>query len=229
MITTEKSIERVILASPCSVQDELAATDYDLLNNLQYIVPDLAENLGTLASAGLRNTQRIVVFSLVTQVNIGFRHQLGSETCKYLYAKHKNAYSAGLITGSLQTAYLPLSDVYFPAIWESARVSFEEEGKVKSLLGQVGTTLLYRILDVIRNTSSRLNWPLQRITVSYTQDSELENWKYVLLRLAFRSSFENADAYLHVLYSEIDKLVAGLDDAQKRLLADYFFYDVETI
>ncbi len=97
---------------------------------------------------------------------------------------------------------------------------------VEGLLGNNGKYVLRQVLKVIKDTT--LEWPLNRIEISYVRDSEVKDWEYVLLFLVFTCDFDIADRYLHELYNEIDLLTSRLSTEEQEILQRMIFFDIKT-
>ncbi len=94
------------------------------------------------------------------------------------------------------------------------------------LIGQSGQNVLSKILDLIRRVSRERRWPLFIVEILHVKDPEVQDWRYVLVRPIYNSTFDEADGYLHDLYGELDSLAESLTGEEQELMRRAFFFDV---
>jgi len=105
-------------------------------------------------------------------------------------------------------------------------ITYLNQELVEGLLGNNGNYVLGQVLKVIKDIA--LEWPLDRIEISYMRDPEVKDWEYVLLLLVFTCDFDIADRYLHELYNEIDILTSRLSTEEQEVLQRMIFFDIKT-
>lgn len=109
---------------------------------------------------------------------------------------------------------------------QRVRVTYKSRESIEVLLGDKGKLILKKIIDLIEGTAQKHNWPLSNIEVTYIEDTEVENWQYVLIAPVFDTDFENADKYLDKLYHELDVLAEALDSQGQEIMQRKVFFDV---
>ncbi|MFC1939988.1 hypothetical protein ACFLXO_04825 [Chloroflexota bacterium] len=107
-------------------------------------------------------------------------------------------------------------------------VVYENRKAVELLLDDKGKHILSQVIELIEDTSHNNGWPLDYIKITYVEDAEVENWRYVLITLFFDSTFEIADEYLHSLYDVLDSLSDLIDGEKQDILQRKLFFDVAT-
>ena len=108
------------------------------------------------------------------------------------------------------------------------RIVYKERTSVEALLGDKGKRVLWRVVNLIEDASQEYDWPLDHVEVIHTQDTEVENWRYILIVLVFDCDFEVADDYLHNLYEKLDCLSNALGSEELDILQRKLFFDVGT-
>lgn len=108
------------------------------------------------------------------------------------------------------------------------KVSFEAKNKINAFLGEKGVDLLQREIDLIQDVALKNGLPLEKIIVRFERDYEIRSWKYVLARLFFNSTFEEADEFYKIICSQIDVFESALDSESRETLLDKIYYVFET-
>ncbi|MBA7681850.1 hypothetical protein ES703_90191 [subsurface metagenome] len=108
-------------------------------------------------------------------------------------------------------------------------IYYNEKGKVERLLGTVGVRVLKCVLDLIADSFSTRDWPLQKVEISHVNDPEITTWEYVLFVFKFDCDFDSADNYLHEFYQELDNLTKRLNHEEQSIIQGVLFFDIETI
>ncbi|TET43156.1 MAG: hypothetical protein E3J60_00970 [Dehalococcoidia bacterium] len=99
---------------------------------------------------------------------------------------------------------------------------------VETLLGSEGKYVLEQVLSVVKDLALGMDWPLDRVEIRYTRDTEVEDWEYGLILLVFTCDFDTANRHLHELYNQIDMLTDKLSDEEQEILRRMIFFDIET-
>mgnify|MGYP001301377883 CR=1 FL=1 len=109
------------------------------------------------------------------------------------------------------------------------KVSFEAKSKINTFLGEKGEDLLKREVNLILDIALKNELPLDKITIGVERDAEIKSWKYVLAKLAFSSTFDEADTFFKLICSQIDAFESTLDAESKAGLLDKLYYVFETV
>lgn len=109
------------------------------------------------------------------------------------------------------------------------KVSFEAKSEIALLLGEKGLALLQKEIDLIQDAALQNGLPLEKITVGVARDSEIKTWKYILAKLVFNSTFDEADAFFKLIFSLIDTFESTMDTESKAVLLDKLYYVFETV
>ncbi len=134
----------------------------------------------------------------------------------------------GVYTSPITAPRVDFSGFYETISIRKTKVVYENRVAVEALLGTRGRHILSRVIELVESTSRRNYWPLTHVKVTHIDDTEVENWQYVLVTLVFYSSFEAADEYLHSFYNELDSLADILDAEGQDILQRKLFFDVAT-
>lgn len=108
-------------------------------------------------------------------------------------------------------------------------IYYNEKGKVERWLGTVGVRVLKCVLDLIADSFSTRDWPLQKVEISHVNDPEITRWEYVLFVFKFNCDFDSADNYLHEFYQELDNLTKRLNQEEQSIIQGALFFDIEAI
>ena len=109
---------------------------------------------------------------------------------------------------------------------ELVEISYVDKPSAERLLNHTGRKVLERIISIINELNRQNGWNLNKIEVCYVRDPDVRDWEYILIRLLFPSDFDTADAYLHGLYKELDKLSIELNTEERDRFQKLFYYDV---
>lgn len=107
-------------------------------------------------------------------------------------------------------------------------ISYVNRRSVEALLGGKGKLVLQKMLIRIQESTMEHNWPLVRVGVSYVEDAEVRDWRYVLVVLVFDCTFDIAEKYLHDFYDELDILSNQLSTEEQDILRSMLHLDVAT-
>jgi len=116
--------------------------------------------------------------------------------------------------------------VSFTQVAPKPGTRYVDQARVEKLLGSQGRVVLSKIVKLIRNSQSELDWPLERIDVGYVHDLELKDWEYVLVSLVFNCPFELADKHLHEFYVLLDRLNGTLTGHEQEIIQRLLYFDV---
>ena len=110
----------------------------------------------------------------------------------------------------------------------SVNVSYDNKDSVFTLLGTKGKIVLNKVINLIQKEAEEDNWPLAKIEVQYRKDADVQDWEYVVIALAYDSSFEDVDKYLNILYNRLDEEADRLNSDEKAILAELIYIDIRT-
>lgn len=113
-------------------------------------------------------------------------------------------------------------------VTKTIKVDYVNHDAAETLLGNQGKIILEKVLHLIKNLATELDWPLVKIDIRYTRDFEVQDWEYVVLNLVFNCKFETADEYLEEIYSHLDGLIQELSSHERELIANFIYLDIET-
>jgi len=137
-----------------------------------------------------------------------------------------------VILRNLPPSYNPVAD-WFQISGQvikrhSVNVSYDNEDSVYALLGAKGKIVLNEVINLIQKEAEEDNWPLAKIEVQYRKDADVQDWEYVVIELAYDSSFKDANNYLNALYTRLDEEAERLNTDEKTILAELIYIDIRT-
>lgn len=105
-------------------------------------------------------------------------------------------------------------------------VVYKNRGLIEVSLTSHNKLTLNKVIKLIRITSQKDNWPLNRLEIQLVDDSEVEGWQYILIMIYFNSDFDTADKYIRNFYNALDMFTNTLDNIEKDMLQRRIFFDV---
>ncbi len=96
------------------------------------------------------------------------------------------------------------------------------------LLGSRGIKVLEKVLRYLDGVVQSHGWPQPTVTLRLETDMEIPDWKGIIILFSFAVPEAVAEAYLGILYPDIDVFAKSLTPAQRDLFDRLIWFDVTT-
>ncbi|MSQ14256.1 MAG: hypothetical protein EXR50_00105 [Dehalococcoidia bacterium] len=107
-------------------------------------------------------------------------------------------------------------------------IDYENKESIQELLGDVGQTVLDKVLRFAEALSKKRGWPLTKVRLQRYTDYELPGREYILVIMVFDCTFDTADKYLHEFCNKLDLLSKKMSDDDQVVLRRLIFFDIAT-
>ncbi len=108
------------------------------------------------------------------------------------------------------------------------KVEYKDKQSIQELLGDVGQTVLDKVLRLANSVRVQESWPLTKVQLQRYRDEEVSGWEYILAIMFFDCPFETADSYLHEFYKHVDNLTSQLNEEEKAIMRKLLHFDIES-
>lgn len=109
-----------------------------------------------------------------------------------------------------------------------ASIRYSNRDAIDRLLGNEGKGVLKKVVDLLNQTAHKQNWPIKYIDIQFIEDTDINNWQYILVVLRFDCDLDTADDYLHEFYNRLDILIDSFEENQESILTSLLYFDVGT-